>query len=170
MLNIVLLEPLIPQNTGNIMRTAVATNARLHLVKPLGFLLDDSKMKRAGLDYIEKLDLNVYENFDDFAKKNQGTYYFFTRYGHKAQDEYDYTQDENIYLIFGKETTGIDKHLLKDHMDHLVRIPMHKNVRALNLSNSVAVGVYEVLRQLNYAGLEHDEYQKGKEFLENYEC
>lgn len=170
MLNIVLLEPLIPQNTGNIMRTSVATGARLHLIKPLGFQLDDSKMKRAGLDYIENLDLSVYENFDDFKEKNQGTYYFFTRYGHKAPDKYDFTKDDNIYLIFGKETTGIDKHLLKDHMDHLVRIPMHKNVRALNLSNSVAVGVYEVLRQFNYEGLELDEYQKGKEFLENYEC
>lgn len=165
MLNIVLLEPLIPQNTGNIMRTAVATGSRLHLIKPLGFSLEDKYMKRAGLDYIEHLDLTIYENFEEFKAKNIGKYYYFTRYGSKAHDMYNYDLKDNVYLIFGKETTGIDKEILRNNKDRLVRIPMHKNVRAINLSNTVAIATYEVLRQNNYPGLEREEYQKGKDFL-----
>lgn len=165
MLNIVLLEPLIPGNTGNIMRTAVASNAHLHLIKPLGFSLDDKYMKRAGLDYIEFLNLKIYENYEDFKSKNPGEYYFFTRYGHQSHDNFKFDLNKNIYLIFGKETTGIDKDILKNNMDKLIRMPMSKNVRALNLSNTVAIAVYEVLRQNNYQGLEMEEYQKGKDFL-----
>ena len=167
MINVVLFEPEIPQNTGNIMRTCVATGAKLHLIKPLGFSLDEKSIKRSGANYIDKLSYEVYENYEDFKSKNEGTYYFFTRYGKRPHSDFDYSnKDENIYLIFGKESSGIDKKILKDNLDHCMRIPMTEDVRSLNLSNCAAIVVYEVLRQQNYRDLIRHEVQKGENFLE----
>ncbi len=167
MINIVLYEPEIPQNTGNIMRTCVATGATLHLIEPLGFLLNDKIIKRCGVNYIDKLKYFVYENFNDFVSKNKGTYYYFTRYGKKPHSFFDYSnKDENIYLIFGKESTGIPKEILKNNLDHCMRIPMTLDVRALNLSNCVAIVTYEVLRQQDYKNLLKTEPHKGADYLE----
>ena len=167
MINVVLYEPEIPQNTGNIMRTCVATNSHLHLIKPLGFKLDDAHMKRSAVNYIENLNYTVYENWEDFKSKNNGTFYYLTRYGHKPHSNFDYTnKDENIYLVFGKESTGIPKEILKNDLEHCMRIPMTDKVRALNVSNSVAIMVYEVLRQQDYRDLLRDEPFKGKDYLE----
>ncbi len=166
--NIVLFEPEIPGNTGNIMRTCVATGTVLHLIKPLGFTLDDAHLKRSGVNYIDKLEYYVYDSFDDFAKKNKGVYYYFTRYGRKPHTSFDYTNKEgkNLYFIFGKESTGIPKEILKNDLEHCMRIPMTDNVRALNLSNSVAIVIYEVLRQQNFKGLLFEEPFKGADYLE----
>lgn len=165
--NIVLYQPEIPQNTGNIMRTCVATNTKLHLIKPLGFKVDDASLKRSGVNYIDKLDWEVYENWEDFKSKNEGTYYYFTRYGHKPHTSFDYNKkDENLYFIFGKESTGIPKEILKEDLEHCMRIPMTDNVRALNVSNSVAIVIYEALRQQDYNDLLMEEPHKGNDFLE----
>lgn len=166
--NIVLYEPEIPQNTGNIMRTCVATGTKLHLIKPLGFTIDDAHLKRCGVNYIDKLEYTIYENFSDFKEKNHGIYYYFTRYGHKPHTSFDYSnpKDENLYFIFGKESTGIPKEILQKDLDHCMRIPMTSNVRALNVSNSVAIVIYEALRQQNYRGLLFEEPHKGKDYLE----
>lgn len=166
MLNVVLYEPEIPGNTGNIMRTCVATGTKLHLIEPLGFSLDEKHLIRSGVNYIDKLDYTVYKNFDDFASKNKGTYYYFTRYGHKPHTSFDYSnKDENIYLIFGKESTGIPKEILRHDLNRCMRIPMTSNVRALNLSNCVAIVVYEALRQQNYRDLLFEEPHKDKDFI-----
>lgn len=166
MLNVVLYAPEIPQNTGNIMRTCAATNTRLHLIKPLGFSLDEKVVKRSGANYINECDYTVYENFNEFKEKNKGKYYFLTRYGHKPHSSFDYKKEDNIYLIFGRESTGIPKEILKEHLDTCLRIPMTDKVRALNLSNCVAIMVYEALRQQDYPGLLRDEPFKGKNYLE----
>ena len=167
MINVVLFEPEIPQNTGNIMRTCAATNTKLHLIKPLGFSLDEKVVKRSGANYISACDYTVYENYDDFLAKNDGDFYYFTRYGKKAPTEFDYSNnDSNIYLVFGKESSGIPKDILKNHLDRCTRIPMTDKVRALNLSNCVAIMVYEVLRQQNYNDLLRYEPFKGEDFLE----
>ena len=165
MINIVLFEPEIPQNTGNIMRTCVATNSKLHLIEPLGFKMDEKTIKRCGVNYIDHCDYTIYKNFDEFKEKNPGKYYFFTRYGHKPHSDFEF-KDENIYLIFGKESTGVPKEILKDHLDTCMRLPMTDNVRSLNLSNCVAIATYEVLRQNNYFDLLTDEPFKGKDYLE----
>lgn len=166
MINIVLFEPEIPGNTGNIMRTSVATNSKLHLIKPLGFSLEDKYVKRSAVNYLENLDYEVYENWDDFKSKNKGTFYYLTRYGKKPHTSFDYSnKDENIYLVFGKESTGIPKEILKKDLDHCMRIPMTKNVRALNLSNSVAIMVYEVLRQQDFNDLLRKEPHKSEDFI-----
>jgi len=167
MINIVLFEPEIPQNTGNIMRTCVATNSKLHLIKPMGFKLDDSHMKRSAVNYLENLNYEVYENWDDFKSKNSGIYYYLTRYGKKPHTSFDYSNiNENIYLIFGKESTGIPLEILKKDLNHCMRIPMTDKVRALNVSNSVAIMVYEVLRQQNFNDLLKTEPHKGENYLE----
>lgn len=164
--NIVLFEPEIPGNTGNIMRTCVATNTKLHLIKPLGFSLDDKYIKRSAVNYLENLNYEVYENFDDFKSKNEGEYYFFTRYGKKPHTSFDYSDvNKNIYLIFGKESTGIPKELLKNNLDRCMRIPMTDKVRALNLSNCAAIVIYEVLRQQNYKDLLFKEPHKSEDFI-----
>lgn len=169
MINVVLFEPEIPGNTGNIMRTCVATNTTLHLIKPLGFSLDEKYIKRSGVNYIDKCKYFVYENIEDFFSKNKGTFYYLTRYGHKPHSSFDYSNTkENIYFIFGKESTGIPKKLLKDNLNHCMRMPMTDNVRALNLSNTVAIMIYEALRQQNYRDLLFDEPHKGDHFLEDY--
>lgn len=167
MLNVVLFEPEIPGNTGNIMRTCVATNTKLHLIKPLGFSLDEKYIKRSGVNYIDKCDYYVYENIEEFFSKNKGSYFFFTRYGHKPHSTPNYSNiKEDIYLIFGKESTGIPREILKPFIEDCYRIPMTDNVRALNLSNSVAICVYEVLRQKNYEGLLFNEPHKSQTFIE----
>ena len=167
MINIVLYEPEIPQNCGNIMRSCVATGSKLHLIKPLGFSLDEKNLKRSGVNYIDKLKYTVYENFNDFKEKNIGTYYYFTRYGKKPHSSFDYSDlGENIYLIFGKESTGIPKEILKNDLDHCMRIPMTENVRSLNLSNCVAIVLYEALRQQDYNDLLKTEPHKGENYIE----
>ena len=167
MINVVLFEPEIPQNTGNIMRTCAGTGVHLHLIEPLGFKLDEKSIKRCGVNYIEHCNYTVYKNFDDFKSKNVGNYYYFTRYGKKPHTSFDFSDvNENIYLIFGKESTGIPKEILKNDLDRCMRIPMNSNIRALNLSNSVAIGVFEVLRQQNYRDLLFTEPFKGEDYLE----
>lgn len=168
MINVVLFEPEIPGNTGNIMRTCVATNAKLHLIKPLGFSLDEKYIKRSGANYIDKCDYTVYENIDDFFSKNKnGEYYFFTRYGHKPHSAFDYSDgNKNYYFFFGKESTGIPPKILAPYMDRCSRLPMSDNVRALNLSNTVAIVLYEALRQQNYPNLFFDEPFKGVNYIE----
>lgn len=168
MINIVLFEPEIPQNTGNIMRTCAGTYAKLHLIKPLGFSLSDKYIKRSGVNYISNCDYTVYDDYDDFLSKNKGEFYFFTRYGKKAHSSFDYSDSsKNIYLIFGKESTGIPKKILKNNLDRCIRIPTNNNIRALNLSNCVALALYEVLRQQNFPNLLMEEPFKGKDYLEN---
>ena len=170
MINIVLYEPEIPQNTGNIMRTCAGTGTNLHLIKPLGFSLSDSKVKRCGVNYLDHCDYTVYENYDDFLSKNEGEFYFFTRYGKKAHSLFDYSDSsKNIYLIFGKESTGIPPHILKPHLERCMRMPMTDGVRALNVSNTVAIMTYEALRQQGYPGLLFDEPHKSKTFIEDSE-
>ena len=164
--NIVLFEPEIPGNTGNIMRTCVATGTKLHLIKPLGFSLEEKYLKRSAANYLDGLNYEVYENYEDFKSKNVGTYYFFTRYGKKPHTSFDYSnKDENIYLIFGKESSGIPKEMLKDNLDGCMRIPMTEDVRALNLSNCAAIVIYEVLRQQNYRDLLLTEPHKGEDYI-----
>ncbi|MDO5522227.1 MAG: tRNA (uridine(34)/cytosine(34)/5-carboxymethylaminomethyluridine(34)-2'-O)-methyltransferase TrmL, partial [bacterium] len=146
MINVVLHEPEIPANTGNIGRTCVATGARLHLIEPLGFKLGEKEIKRAGLDYWNKLDVTVYEDFDDFLRRNPGAklYMATTKATHVHSDV---TYDDNCFIMFGKESAGIPEEILLEHADTCIRIPMIGDIRSLNLSNSVAVVVYEALRQ-----------------------
>ncbi len=168
MLHVVLYEPEIPQNTGNIMRTCVGTNTKLHLIKPLGFSLDEKSIKRSGANYIKYVDYTIYKSFNDFKSKNKGTYYFLTRYGKKSHTSFDYSnKGESIYFIFGKESAGIPKEILKDHFGNCLRIPMTDKVRALNLSNTVAIMIYEALRQQNYNNLLKVEPFKGEDYIIN---
>lgn len=150
-LNIVLVEPQIPQNTGNIARTCAATGARLHLVEPMGFRVDNAKLKRAGLDYWHLLDITYYENLDDFFQKNKdGKFFYFSTKAQKIYSDIEYP--DNCYLVFGKETAGLPEDLLFRNPESCVRLPMINNsdARSLNLSNSVAIGAYEVLRQWKF--------------------
>ena len=164
--HIVLYNPAIPQNTGNIMRTCVATNSSLHLIKPLGFELDDKKMKRAGLDYIKDLNMYVYENWEEFVEKNPGNYFFTTRYSKQRYSDFDLSRkDENNYFIFGHEHNGIPKELLQKHLKDCMRIPMSTKTRSLNVSNCVALVLYEALRQQDFPDLSDVEVQKGEDFL-----
>ncbi len=166
MINIVLFEPEIPQNTGNIMRTCAGTYAKLHLIKPLGFSLDEKSIKRCGVNYIEHCDYQVYENWQDFLSKNDGSFYFLTRYGKRPHTECDFSnRDENIYLIFGKESTGVPKEILKEHLSKCFRIPTNDYIRSLNLSNCVALVLFEVLRQQDYPNLLRTEPFKGEDYL-----
>lgn len=154
-LNIVLVEPQIPQNTGNIARTCAVTGARLHLVKPMGFSVDDKKLKHAGLDYWHFLDITYYEELDDFFARNPDAkpFYFST----KALNTYsDVVYPDNAYIVFGREDKGLPEKLLFDNRERCVRIPMIGEARSLNLSNSVAIGAYEILRQWNYPELQNE--------------
>lgn len=150
-LNIVLVEPEIPQNTGNIARTCAATGARLHIIEPMGFKIDDKKLKRAGLDYWYLLDITYYPSIEDFFSKNDGNYYFLTTKGRKIYSDAKF--EGETYIIFGKETKGLPEELLKEHPDKCLRVPMISDARSLNLSNTVALVGYEVLRQWNFDGL-----------------
>ena len=152
-MNIVLHEPEIPANTGNIDRTCVATGTSLHLIKPLGFSLDEKHLRRAGMDYWRDLDLHVYENFQDFLDKNPGAkIYMATTKAHQNYSDVSYEPD--CFLMFGKESAGIPEEILVDYEDTCVRIPMKENIRSLNLSNSVAVLLYEALRQNDFAQMQ----------------
>lgn len=166
--HIVLFEPEIPQNTGNIMRTCVATGTKLHLIEPLGFRLDEKHLIRSGVNYIDKLDYTLYDDWNDFLDKNQGegTFYYFTRYGKKPHTSFSYADEKDHYFIFGKESTGIPKEILKRDLEHCMRIPMTENVRALNLSNCCAIVIYEALRQQGYPNLLQTEPHKGENYLE----
>lgn len=153
-LNIVLIEPQIPQNTGNISRTCAVTGAKLHLVRPFGFEITDKHLKRAGLDYWDKLDIFYYDNVDDFFEKNQGNYFFFTTKGKNVYSNVEYP--DNAYLIFGREDKGINEDILYANPEKCVRIPMRNELRSLNLSNSVAIATYEVLRQWDFPDLSRE--------------
>lgn len=167
MINIVLYEPEIPQNTGNIMRTCAGTNTRLHLIEPLGFKLDEKSIKRCGVNYIENCEYFVYKNWDDFKSKNEGDFYYLTRYGKKPHTSFDYSeQNKEIYLVFGKESTGIPKEILQKDLEHCMRIPINANIRSLNLSNCVAIMLFEVLRQQDYRDLLRTEPFKGENYIE----
>ena len=152
-INIVLLQPQIPQNTGNIARTCAATGAHLHLVGPMGFVIDDKKLKRAGLDYWDKLNISYYDSTEDFFSKNQGgKFYYFTT---KAQHRYtDVNYGDDVFIVFGREDKGIDEDILYNNPETCVRMPMLSNIRSLNLSNTVAIATYEILRQWNFVGFE----------------
>ncbi|MCF0129379.1 MAG: tRNA (uridine(34)/cytosine(34)/5-carboxymethylaminomethyluridine(34)-2'-O)-methyltransferase TrmL [Pseudobutyrivibrio sp.] len=153
MLNIVLHEPEIPQNTGNIGRTCVATGTRLHIIEPMGFVINDKNLKRAGMDYWQHLEVFYYLNFEDFLEKNPGAkIYMATTKAKKRYDEVAYEDD--CFIMFGKESAGIPEEILVDYQETSVRIPMGENIRSLNLSNSVAIMLYEALRQNNFFNLE----------------
>lgn len=167
MIHIVLYEPEIPQNTGNILRTCMAFDMKLHLVEPLGFYMDEKHLRRAGMDYIKDTDFTLWPDWDTFTKQNHGAYFYSTRYGRKAPDSFDFSEiKEDIYLIFGKESTGIPKEILRKDLDHCMRIPMNPAARSLNLSNCVAIVAYEVLSQRNYEQLSSVEVIKGADWLE----
>lgn len=160
--NIVLVEPEIPQNTGNISRTCAATNSSLHMIKPFGFELSDKHLKRAGLDYWQYLDVHYYENLAEFFEKNKGgNFYFMSTKGDKVYSEANFKDGD--FLIFGKESHGLPEPLLKDNYDKTLRIPMYGNLRSLNLSNSVALTLYEALRQNNFEGLNETGRLTGRE-------
>ena len=154
-INIVLHEPEIPQNTGNIARTCAATGASLHIIRPMGFEIDDRKLKRAGLDYWDKLDINYYDNYEDFLNKRPeavGNTFFFSTKAPKTYTEVEKYPD-NVFIMFGKETKGLPEDILFENKDHCVRLPMRDTIRSLNLSNSVAIAVYEILRRHDFEGL-----------------
>ena len=161
--NIVLVEPEIPQNTGNIARTCAATGAALHLVEPMGFRVDDAKLKRAGLDYWHLLDITYYSGLDDFFTRHpDARCLFFSTKAPRAYTDVSYPLP--VYLFFGKETRGLPEDLLRANIDRTVRIPMRDGLRSLNLSNSAAIAVYEVFRQHNFAGLlEESDYLRSSE-------
>lgn len=151
-LHIVLVEPEIPQNTGNIARTCAVVGASLHLVGPMGFQPEDKKLKHAGLDYWQFLDVSYYDSLDDFFRKNQGNFFFFST---KAENRHsDVSYPDPCYLFFGKESAGLPEDVLFAHPENTVRIPMMDSMRSLNLANSVAIGTYEVLRQWDYPKLQ----------------
>lgn len=152
-LNIVLHEPEIPQNTGNISRTCAVTGAVLHIIRPMGFTITDSKLKRAGLDYWDKLELYYYDHIDElFNKYPSGKFFFFTTKAETCYSDADYTGE--VFLVFGKETKGLPEDLLKQRSENCVRIPMLGTLRSLNLSNAAAIAAYEALRQNNFENLE----------------
>ncbi len=156
-INIVMVEPEIPQNTGNIARTCAATGGKLHLVKPLGFQLSDKYLKRAGLDYWDKLDIEEHDSLEKFLEKyepEKNNMYFMTTKGKNVYSKVDYSKMEEVFLLFGKETKGLPEDLLKKNINNTVRIPMRETLRSLNLSNSVAIVIYEVLRQTDFDNLE----------------
>ena len=167
-INIVMVEPEIPQNTGNIARTCAATGAKLHLVKPLGFSIDDKHLKRAGLDYWDKLDIEIHESLQDFLnkyayvggaplgdpKKVKNNIFLASTKSQQTYADIDYTQYDEIFILFGKETKGLPEDLIENNMKQAIRIPMKEGLRSLNLSNSVAIIIYEVLRQSNFNDLQ----------------
>lgn len=158
-LNIVLVEPEIPSNTGNISRTCSVIDASLHLVHPLGFDISEKAVRRAGLDYWDTLDLYEYQNFDEVLKKYpDGDFYYCTTKGKNTYSDMNYAENggKDIFLVFGKETKGLPEELLRRNMDKCIRIPMKKEKRSLNLSNSVAIAAYEVLRQTEFENLERE--------------
>ncbi len=169
MLHIILYRPEKPQNTGNIMRTCVAIHAKLHIIGPLTFSIDSKDLKRVGMDYIDDLKMEYYEDYEDFVKRSQlDNVYYITRYSNKVYSSFDLSNPVNdIGLMFGRESTGIPHDILRSHPDRLMRIPMVPEARSLNLSNCVAIVAYEVLRQQKYPELSTSEAIKGEDFLIN---
>lgn len=166
--NIVLYEPEIPQNTGNIMRTCAGTDTFLHLIKPLGFKVDEASLKRAAVNYLPNVDFKVYENWEDFVKQNHGKMYFLTRYGQHSPHELKLNDpNETYYFIIGKESTGIPKAILRQHLDDCIRLPINDKIRSLNISNVAAIVIFEALRQQDYNDLSKFEPEtlKGKDWL-----
>ncbi|MBR4110443.1 MAG: tRNA (uridine(34)/cytosine(34)/5-carboxymethylaminomethyluridine(34)-2'-O)-methyltransferase TrmL [Clostridia bacterium] len=163
-INVVLVEPEIPQNTGNIARTCAATGSKLHLVHPLAFNISDKYVKRAGLDYWDKLDIEEHDSFEKFLEKYpplDNNMFFLTTKGQKVYSEVDYSDMDEVFLLFGKETKGLPEDILLKYIDKAIRIPMRESLRSLNLSNSAAIVVYEVLRQTNFDNLQEvSEYFK----------
>nr|WP_153127442.1 tRNA (uridine(34)/cytosine(34)/5-carboxymethylaminomethyluridine(34)-2'-O)-methyltransferase TrmL [Peribacillus tepidiphilus] len=154
-IHVVLYQPEIPANTGNIARTCAATDTTLHLIRPLGFSTDDKMLKRAGLDYWQYVNIIYYDSLDEFFEKTKGGEYFYlTKHGKKPHSSFDYSDvKKDYYFIFGKETSGLPSDLIQNNMDRCLRIPMNENVRSLNLSNTAAILIYEALRQQNYLDL-----------------
>ena len=169
MLHIILYRPEKPQNTGNIMRTCVAIHAKLHIIGPLTFSIDSKDLKRVGMDYIDDLKMEYYEDYEDFVKRSQlDNVYYITRYSNRVYSSFDLSNPVNdIGLMFGRESTGIPHDILRSHPDRLMRIPMVPEARSLNLSNCVAIVAYEVLRQQKYPELSTSEAIKGEDFLIN---
>ena len=166
--NIVLFEPEIPQNTGNIMRTCAGTDTYLHLIKPPGLKIDDASLKRAAVNYLPNVHFKVYENWEEFISQNNGKMYFFTRYGLHTPHELKLDNpNEKYYFIIGKESTGIPKEILKQHLDSCIRLPINDKIRSLNISNVAAIAIFEALRQQNYNDLSQFEPEtlKGKDWL-----
>jgi len=156
-INVVLVEPEIPQNTGNIARTCAATGCKMHLVKPLGFDISDKYLKRAGLDYWDKLEIEEHESFDAFLEKykpEKNNMFFITTKGQHCYSDIDFSKMEEVFVLFGKETKGLPEDILKANLDKTARIPMRESLRSLNLSNSVAIVVYEILRQDDFGNLQ----------------
>ena len=156
-LNVVLVEPEIPQNTGNIARTCAATGGKLHLVYPLGFSISEKQVKRAGLDYWDKLEIEEHTSFEEFLEKykpEENNMFFVTTKGKHVYSEPDYKNMDEVFLLFGKETIGLPEDILMKYIDKTIRIPMRETLRSLNLSNSVAIVVYDVLRQKDFENLE----------------
>ena len=169
MINVVLYRPEKPQNTGNIMRTCVAIHACLHIIGPLSFSIDSKDLKRVGMDYIDDLKLFFYKTYEEFLKQhpNQEVYYV-TRYADTVYSSFDFSDPvKDIYVMFGRESTGIPYDILREHPDHLLRLPMVPEARSLNLSNCVAIIVYEILRQQKFPNLATSEAIKGEDFLIN---
>lgn len=169
MINIVLYQPEIPSNTGNILRTSSATGAVVHIIGPIPFALNDDSLKRAGMDYIDLEHIKFYKSYKDFLKiHGNKKIHYITRYGHKPCDSFDFSDiSEDYYVMFGKESSGIPRELLADNLDYCIRLPMKPNARSLNLSNCVAIVTYEILRQQKYYGLSSDEAIKGDSYLED---
>ena len=167
MLHIVLYRPEKPQNTGNIMRTCVAIHATLHIIGPITFSIDSKDLKRVGMDYIDDLKMHFYKDYDEFVKENpNANIYYVTRYARTVYSSYDLSNPvKDLYLMFGRESTGIPHDILKEHEDRLMRIPMVPEARSLNLSNCVALVAYEALRQQNFPNLATEEAIKGPDFL-----
>ncbi len=167
--HLVLFEPEIPQNTGNCMRTCAGTNTTLHLIKPLGFSLDDKFIKRSAVNYIPYVHFFIYESWEEFLEKNpNGKKFYFSRYGLKSPSDLVLNEDNmDYYFVIGKESTGIPKKILQDNLDSCIRLPMTDKIRALNMSNVAAISIYEALRQQSYQGLEmyEPEIYKGKDYL-----
>ena len=166
--HIVLYEPEIPQNTGNIMRTCAGTDTLLHLIKPLGFKLDEKSLIRAAVNYIPNVHFMVYENWEDFLSKNEVKMYFFTRYGMKTPHELVLNEDNvRYYFVIGKESTGVPKEILRDHLEDCIRLPINDKIRSLNISNVAAIAIFEALRQQDYNDLSKFEPEtfKGKDWL-----
>lgn len=167
-LHIVLFEPEIPQNTGNIMRTCMATNSRLHLIQPLGFSLTEKALKRAGLDYLDQVDYRIYPNWSSFTENCLGKFVYITRYSKTTPKEYPFKDiNEDIYLVFGKESSGLPLEILTENLDDCVRLPMVASARSLNLSNCVAIMTYHVLAEFNYLNLATKEVIKGEDWIFN---
>ena len=168
--HVVLFEPEIPHNTGNIIRTCVTTGTALHIIEPIGFDLCKKDVGRYSSNHLEYAQVNVYSNYKEFAAKNRGEHFYLTRYGKQPPSAICFSEiEKEIYLIFGKESTGLPYALLKGHPERCFRIPMAAEARSLNLSNSVAIVLYEVMRQLGYPGLSFHEVQKGEDFLESFD-